>query len=328
MPAMSLRKLACRVGDDERDRRLDQFLAGALPLQGERLSRRQVRRLIDAGAVWVDGRRVRVASKRVRPAARVEVWVGDTPVGPAPEAAAAIGGEHVLFEDDFLIAVDKPAGMPAQATVADAVHDLYHLLRRFLAERDGGAPYLALHHRLDRGTSGVMLFARRREVNRALAQAFSQQRVRKVYHALVAITAPQPPPGAWTVRDLLSPLRDFADGPRRVVRVDAGGRPAETEIRPLQWFPGAAWVEAVPKTGRTHQVRVHLADSGLPVLGDAIYGRDAVPKIPAPRLMLHALSLTLEHPSTGEALVLESPLPDDFRAEVRLLECAPPPGLC
>lgn len=315
-----MRKLACRVGDDQRDRRLDQFLAEALPRQGETLSRRRIRRLIDAGAVYVDGRRVRVASKRVRPAARVEVWIGEAPAATAIRLDAG----RVLFEDDDLIAVDKPPGMPAQATVTDAVHDLFHQLRRHLAERDGRTPYLALHHRLDRGTSGVMLFAKRREINRALAQTFSRQRVRKLYHALAVITTAEPPAGAWTVTNRLSPPQATGGGPRRVVAVAAGGRVAETEFRPLRWLPGVLWLEAVPKTGRTHQIRVHLADSGLPVLGDPLYGRDAVPRIPAPRLMLHAMSLTLEHPSTGGPLCIESPLPDDFREEVRRLEYAPP----
>lgn len=315
---MGLEKLACRVPSGETGLRLDQFLAQAFSV---RFSRRRIRRLIDAGAVYVDGKRVRVASRKLRPSTRVEIYLRRAPsTSPPPE----IGPRHVLYEDADLIAVDKPSGMAAQATVDDAVHDLFAQLRRFLAERDGAAPYLALHHRLDRGTSGVMLFARERRANRPLAEAFAEQRVRKVYHALSASASPLPRSGAWTVKNRLSSLREVADGPRRVVAVEAGGRPAETEFRPLQWFPGAVWIEAVPKTGRTHQIRVHLADSGFPVLGDARYGIGAAPRIPAPRLMLHAVSVTLAHPITGEALCIESPLPDDFRDEVRVLEYAVP----
>jgi RluA family pseudouridine synthase len=314
---MGLSKIACRVTSEQMGRRLDQFLAQAFPA---RFSRRRIRRLIDTGAVYVDGRRVRVASRKLRPAARVEIVLDETPPS-GTGAPPVIGPRHVLYEDDDLIAVDKPPGMAAQATVGDAVHDLFAQLRRFLAARDGGVPYLALHHRLDRGTSGVMLFAKRRRANRGLAEALAGQRVRKVYHALSAAVSPEPPSVSWTVKNFLSPLREAGDG-RRVVAVASGGRLAETELRPLQWFPGAVWVEAVPKTGRTHQIRVHLADSGLPVLGDARYGPGAAPRIPAPRLMLHALSLTLEHPVTGEALCLESPLPEDFRDEVRFLEYA------
>lgn len=313
---MGLEKIACQVAAEQEGQRLDQFLAQSL---APRFSRRRIRRLIDAGAVYVDGKRLRVASRPVRRESRVEVYVEPAPSTPP----VRIAEHHVLYEDDALIAVDKPPGLPSQPTVGDAVHDLFSQLRRFLSERDGrrGArePYLALHHRLDRGTSGVILFAKSRRANRGIAEAFSQRRVRKVYHALCKLTAERPPEGAWTVHNHLSPPREAPDG-RRMVVADVSGRTAETEFRTLQSFPGALWIEAIPKTGRTHQIRVHLADSGLPVLGDPLYGRGALPKIPAERLMLHAVSLTLEHPTTGEALVLESPLPDDFRRQVRRLE--------
>ena len=159
---MGLEKIACQVASDQTGRRLDQFLAQAL---SPRLSRRGIRRLVDAGAVYVDGKRVRVASRKLRPASLVEVFLADTPSAPAP----AIGPEHVLYEDPDLIAVDKPPGMAAQATVDDAVNDLFSRLRCFLAEREGAMPYLALHHRLDRGTSGVMVFAKRRRANRLIS---------------------------------------------------------------------------------------------------------------------------------------------------------------
>ncbi len=304
--------------------RLDQFLARALPADPENVSRREARRLIDAGAVYLDGKRVRVASRRIRSTSRVEVYVEDQPA-----AAVEIGSDHVLYEDELLIAIDKPSGIPAQATRGDAVHDLYSQVRRFLKRRDGSpAPYLALHHRLDTGTSGVMLFAKDRSVNRHLGMAFTDQRVRKLYHALSVVASVTVPGGAWTVSNQLAAPRTI-DGIRKVVALDsansvegrpAEGRPAETDFRPLRVFPGAVWIEAVPKTGRTHQIRVHLADCGLPVLGDRLYGREARPRIPAPRLMLHAASLTLEHPVSGEALCIESPLPADFRDEVRLLQ--------
>ncbi len=305
---MALEKRAFRVGADHQGERLDQFLTQA----AGGVSRRQIRRLIDSGAVYVDGKRIRVASRRLRPDARVELYLG-----PAP-AEVGFGPVSVLYEDDTLIAVDKPSGLPAQATVSDAVHNLFAGLRRFLGERDGKPPYLALHHRLDQGTSGVMLFAKHRSANRGLAEAFSQRHARKVYQALSAITAEEPP-GVWTVRNRLSRLRQGAGQRRRVVCLASGGRHAETEFRLLQSLPGAAWIEAVPATGRTHQIRVHLADSGLPVLGDTLYGDDAVERTPALRLMLHAASLSLEHPLTGEALCIEAPLPEDFREEVRRL---------
>jgi len=332
---MPAQKHVCHPGQEHRDLRLDQFLAQAFP---EPVSRRQARRWIDAGAVYLDGKRVRVASRRIQDTARVEVYLGEEPAD-GRLAAVEIGSGHVLFEDELLIAIDKPSGIPAQATRGDAVHDLFSQVRRFLKQRDGSPdPYLALHHRLDTGTSGVMLFAKDRSVNRPLARAFAEQRIRKIYHALCLVASVSVPDGAWTVQNVLSAPRTV-DGVRKVVALDplrpaegrpaegrpaegrpAEGRPATTDFRPLRVFPGAVWVEATPKTGRTHQIRVHLADNDLPVLGDRVYGRGVRPRIPASRLMLHALSLTLEHPSTGEALCIESPLPADFREEVRFLE--------
>jgi RluA family pseudouridine synthase len=297
--------------------RLDQFLAQAPSQSGPPLSRRAARRLIDAGGVFVNGKRVRVASRRLESSSRIEIYLEDK-VAPTPR----ISDEHVLYEDDLLIAVNKPSGTPAQATQSDAVSDLFSQLRRFLADRDGPrAHYLALHHRLDRGTSGVMLFAKDRRANRGLAEAFAEGGVDKLYYAFSALSEDSVREDAWTVQNLLAPPRTV-DGVRRVVtaRSEAEGRSAETLLRTRRFFPGAVSIEAIPKTGRTHQIRVHLAGCALPVLGDRLYGRFVRPRIPAPRLMLHAARLTLKHPGTGKPLSIESPLPADFREYVRQLE--------
>lgn len=313
---MALRRLVFHPAPRHRDLRLDQFLARALVATEEAVSRRRVRRLIAAGAVYVDGRRTHIASRRLKAGARVEVYLdareGDDSQGP-PEID--VGG-LVLFEDEHLIAVDKPAGVAAQATVDDDVHHLFAAVRSYLAAREGVArPYLALHHRLDRGTSGVMLLAKSREVNAGLAAAFRERRVGKLYLALGAV-GDAPPADEWTVRDRLVLRRQGPRGVRRAVSVAAGGRPAETRFRVRERLAGAVLVEAVPKTGRTHQVRAHLAESGVAVLGDRLYG-PSPPPIRAPRLMLHAAVLELEHPLRGGTVRVESPLPADFE---RLLE--------
>lgn len=308
---MTILRRSFHTTREDRGERLDQVLPRAI----EGISRRHARRLIDRGAVYVDGKRVRVASRRLDAGARVEAWIEEDPATPS----FTLETRHILYEDDVLIAVDKPPGLPSQAAVHDAVHCLEEAVRRHLAEREGdGAPYLALHHRLDRGTSGVLVFAKHRAANHGLAEAFRERRVRKVYHALTVVALEtvdreHVPDTSWVVSDRL----DVEDG--RAVRVESGGRTAETEIRPLQVFPGALWVEAIPRTGRMHQIRIHLAMSGFPVLGDTLYGKEAAARLAAPRLMLHAQSLTLAHPVSGEALCIESPLPEDFRRQVAVL---------
>ncbi len=311
---MTLRRLVFRPAARHAGERLDRFLTAALAATEESVSRRRVRRLIAAGAVYLDDRRIHIASRPLRPGARVEVVLDQD--GPPREAPELDAGERVLYEDEHLIAVDKPSGIAAQATDDDDVHHLFAAVRRLLAGREGvRRPYLALHHRLDRGTSGVMLLSKSRAANAGLAAAFREQRVEKLYLAFVE----ESPADEWTVRDRLLLRRqvrpEAADAAQsqgiRAVSVERGGREAETGFRVRERLAGAVLVEAVPKTGRTHQVRAHLAGSGAPVLGDRLYGPSR-PRIRAPRLMLHAAVLELEHPLGGPAVRIESPLPSDF----------------
>lgn len=300
--------------------RLDRFLAAEVSRQtAHQLSRREIRRLIDQGAVYVDRKRVRIASKALLPGAVVEVHLPapDIPFrGRARKASITpLGEERVLYEDDDLIAVDKPAGLPSQATLTDATDHLLVRVAALLKSRDDRrAPYLALHHRLDRGTSGIVLLAKSRRVNAALAKAFQERSVAKVYNALVVVRKPLPE-GEQRVENRLAPFREAG---RRIMRaVESDGKTAVTVFRRLDAWPMAdeadvlGWVEVRPQTGRTHQIRVHLADAGWPVLGDRLYGQRSA-FAPDVRLMLHACRLELCHPLSGQRLSIESPLPNDF----------------
>ena len=293
-----------RAPADAVDLRLDQLLARELPREtGLTYSRRRARADLAEGVVFLRGRVVRVASRRVAPRARIEVWLEDrdglVPVVP------------VLYQDADLLAVDKPAGLPSQAMPGDAVRHLLTAAASVVGLSSGRSPYLALHHRLDRGTSGVVLLARSRRANRGLAAAFASRRVEKTYLALV--WCERQPPTSWTVRNRLASRRN---GDRSVMRpVESGGREAVSSFRLLDSWgsgpDGRAWVEARPHTGRTHQLRVHLSGSGFPVVGDRKYGRS---DDPATRLFLHAHRLELEHPVHHEPLVVESPRPSTFSA--------------
>lgn len=314
---MPTQKLTLSVGDGDAGKRLDLFLAARLPEQcGLTLSRRRLRRLIERGAVYVDRKRTRIASRPLQAAAVVEVHVEGPEDRPRTGRRAPVPGlVRILYEDRDLIAVDKPAGMPTQATVDDAENHLLAHLERLLAARDGRKPYLALHHRLDRGTSGVVILARSKRVNAALAAAFRERQVVKTYRALcTGGAAAMPASGAFTVCNPLRRGRDPSTG-RRLIVASSDGLQALSDVRFLEVralpSPGLgaqilALVEARPHTGRTHQLRVHLADAGWPVIGDRLYGRKGGGYRGPMRL--HASRLELDHPFGGR-LVVESPPP-------------------
>ncbi|HEY7725145.1 MAG TPA: RluA family pseudouridine synthase, partial [Anaeromyxobacteraceae bacterium] len=242
-----------RAGASDAGERLDRFVA----LRGG-ISRGAARRALEAGGVFLDGRRCKVASRALRAGQRVEVNLGEG--GRAPAAARPLERSRLLFADGQLAAVDKPAGVPAQPTLTTDRGHLAELAAALL-----GSPAVAVH-RLDRETSGVCLLARTREAHAALSRAFREGVPEKTYLALCA-RAPSPPEGRVD-----APLgADRARPGRRAVR--PGGDPAATRYRTLAVGPGGcALVEARPETGRTHQVRVHLAHLGAPVLGDVRYG--------------------------------------------------------
>ena len=328
-----------RVPADLAGERLDRAVAalGGRTL-GREVSRRQARRWIEAGQVFVEGRPVRIASRTVAAGARLEI-VPSVESGPGPPA---LEPERILFEDPHLLAVDKPAGVAVQAHRQSTVDHLQAMAEHHLAERLGHTVRLELVHRLDRGTSGVVLFAKDTETAGRLGRAFQEREVTKTYQAVVAVVDPWPP-DAWTVQDVLA-MERLGNGRRRAVRVDTGppstpdgngrptldgngrpkpdgdGRPAYTEFRLHQRLHRSAWVEARPITGRTHQIRVHLATDGWPILGDRLYGPRYGPgEAPSgypQRPLLHASRLALEHPHTGRPIVVESPIPPDFEAWV------------
>jgi len=269
--------------------RLDLFLVEAVP----GLSRKQAKRLIDGRKVSVDGRIEPMASRALRGGERVEAELeAPRAEGPPPEV-------RVLYEDDHCLAVDKPPGIPSGPT-----RDLSRLHAAALAQRLAGTR-LTLLHRLDKDTSGVLLLAKTREFGAALLDDFRHRRVEKHYLALVRGT----PRRSF---DVVSHLRE-AEGDR-IHTVRSGGMRAETGFRVIASAGGYALVEAAPRTGRTHQIRVHLSQTGHPILGDGLYGGDAaVGGQPVPRQMLHARSLAFPHPVSGEPLRIEAPVPEDFR---------------
>jgi 23S rRNA (cytosine1962-C5)-methyltransferase len=209
----------------------------------------------------------------------------------------------ILYEDQDILVVDKPAGVPSQAADPDRPDDVVTRLGRHLAVR-GHSPYLGVHQRLDRDTSGLLVFARRREANAALATQFEGRAVDKTYLACVSGWAGR---DRATLRHAVAP--DGAGAMRVVAERAAGAKKAVTHVTVLERRGERALLELGLETGRTHQARVQLARVGSPIAGDALYGGAG-----APRLMLHARGLTLRHPSDGRRVRFEAAAPREFAA--------------
>jgi len=289
---MTLKKWTFTVAPEDADLRLDQLLA-----KRTELSRRAAREALKLGGVQVDRKRVKVAGKLLKPGTEVRVAF-DPDLPPVPDTPISI-----VFEDAWLLAVDKPAGLATQGTWATDRHDLLALLR---TQRPDLKPFL--HHRLDQGTSGLLVLAKDPKANKGLATAFAGRDLEKLY--LARITAPLE---ACTIEAPIGRVRGADPG-----RFGCSGdlidpKSARTDFRPataeetLGLVPGY-WIVARIHTGRTHQIRVHLNHLGRPILGDALYRGS-----PSDRLWLHAWRLGLKHPVTGEDLRLEAP-PSRFRS--------------
>jgi 23S rRNA (cytosine1962-C5)-methyltransferase len=211
----------------------------------------------------------------------------------------------VVSDDGHLLVVDKPVGVSSQAADPDRPDDLVTRLRSYLA----GA-YLGVHQRLDRDTSGVLVYARRKEDNAKLAAQFEGRKVKKTYLACVAGWPKGR--GNATLRDTLVQAEGGRGGTMRVARGRApGGKPAVTHVKVRAQKGDRALLELDLETGRTHQARVQLAHAGSPIAGDPMYGG-----APAPRLMLHAAAIALVHPATGRPVRFEAPVPTELHAWV------------
>ena len=246
------------------------------------------------------------------------------PSAPAP----AWSPERILFEDEWLIVVDKPAGLPTQPTLDARRPSVHSTLANFLRERDGGAPYLGLQHRLDRDTSGVLLFTRDARANRGVTELFAGKAVRKTYLALAVAGATAP--NSWEIANHLGIVGREGKA-SRFGAVRSGGDPARTSFRVVERLSGILVVEASPHTGRTHQIRVHLAEGGHPILGDPFYGGPTRftgggkgAPFSVPRVMLHAAGLEFVHPMTQATLKITCPCPADFETCLRTLRATSP----
>ncbi|WP_135229293.1 RluA family pseudouridine synthase [Deinococcus fonticola] len=287
--------------------RLDAVLA---ELSG--VSRSQVAGWIEAGAVRVDGREVTKPSAKLRGGEVLRVT-------PPPVPDATVEPEDipldVIFEDEQLIAVNKPPGMVTHPAPGVHAGTLVNALlgRVKLPEQEGFDSAEGFRpgivHRLDKDTSGVIVVAKTVAAHARLAAAFKERETQKTYLAIAA--------GTWKAERPAQVDAPIGRHPAARQRMTVGGvlaREAQTLLTPLAAHPDGhgrtlALVQAQPRTGRTHQIRVHLAHLGSPILGDTVYGRESAL---IGRQALHALKLVIPHPVTGQPLTLEATPPDDL----------------
>jgi len=265
--------------------RLDQIL----PRHIAGLSRRRARVVIDLGGVYVDRARVKVAGRTLRVGQQVEVVMGGVLERVAEAKSPPVF--EIVHADDAIVIVDKPAGLVTAPTPESDRGDLLDLVSRQFGE-------IYLVHRIDLPTSGLLVFARTRDANKALGELFKAHDVEREYRAVVI--------GELAAQTIDRPIE---------------GKRAVTHVTPLEPLRGATLVSAVLETGRTHQIRLHLAGLGHPVAGDRAHGGDTsrtfLPR--APRLALHAQVLGFVHPVTGEKVRWERPVPEELSSWIARL---------
>jgi 23S rRNA pseudouridine1911/1915/1917 synthase len=293
--------------------RLDMWLA-----ESRRITRHAARTLIDAGLVTVDGRPGR-PGQRVRDSADVVVTPpvadGVAPGVRSDAVAPPVTTLCIVDEDDWLAVIDKPSGMvvhPAPGhptgTLADALKErgtTWSLL--------GGIERAGIVHRLDRDTSGLLVVAKTEAAHRSLARQLSDRSLGRTYWALVH--------GGFRedTGTIDAPIARHPRDRRRMAIVE-GGREAVTDFRVVERLSGATILEVSLRTGRTHQIRVHLASIGHPIVGDTVYGR---PEPTLGRPALHAMRLRLRHPADGTERWYESPIPEELVAATGRLRPSP-----
>lgn len=281
-------------------------------------SRSRIKTLIAEGSVFCDGEAVTLTSQFVKPD---ETYTVKLPAKPEPPVAQLIP-LTVLYEDASIIVLNKQAGLVMHPGVGHADGTLVNaLLAHCPALASVGQTFRpGLVHRLDRETSGVLVVAKTDEALDGLIDAFTCADVTKLYRTIVH-GVPVSPEGR--IENLIGrhPVQR-----QRMAVVLRNGKPAITEYQLAQAFERASLLDVSIETGRTHQIRVHMKQLGCPVVGDTVYGLadlDAELPLTPLRQMLHAWKIGFTHPATGEALMFEAPLPEDFSAMLRALgiEC-------
>lgn len=300
-----MQRIREKVEAQDAGARLDQFLAGRTEL-----TRSRVLQLIEQGCVRVDGAASGKAGLKLRAGQEVEMEV---PSAKPAQVEAQDIPLSILYQDADIAVVDKPCGMVVHPAAGNEDGTLVNALLYHLDGLSGigGEMRPGIVHRLDKDTSGLLIVAKNDRAHLSLCAQFKERTMEKHYLALAT--------------GRMREERGRIDAPiarhptdRKRMAVVAGGREAQTEYRVLEWLRGASYLDVHLLTGRTHQIRVHMQHIGHPLVGDPIYGAKH-PAIRADRLMLHARTLRVRHPSTGEEMTFTSEPPADFSSAIQKL---------
>jgi 23S rRNA pseudouridine1911/1915/1917 synthase len=294
--------------------RLDSYLRGKFPA----VSRGAIQRLIEEGHILINGRKVK-PTHTPRAGEQVQVhWPEAKPAEAQPEEIPL----DVLFEDEVLLVLNKPAGLVVHPAAGHEEHTLVNaLLHHCEGELSGigGVARPGIVHRLDKETSGCLVVAKNDETHVALSSQFASRKVEKIYHALVCGEMSR------DKGEIRAAIARHPSHRKRMAVSDESGREARTSYRVLERLRATTFVEAGLHTGRTHQIRVHFQFLGFPLVGDLTYGQrqnrrlEELVGFAAPRVMLHAFQLAFIHPRTGKRVHFEAPLPRDFEELLKAL---------
>jgi len=289
------------TGEDEAGERLDVVLSSVA-----RVSRAQAKRWVEAGRVWIDERPAARASRKL--------GLGEAVAAAPPEPVDATARPEpiplvIVYEDADVVVVDKPAGLVVHPAPGHPRGTLVNALLHHCTTLAGigGVLRPGIVHRLDQGTSGIIVAAKNDAAHQALSAQFHDHTIEREYRAIV-----RSKPSADSGR-VDAPIGRHPRDRKRMSVASTNGREAHTTWRVAKRFDRCerALLEVAPETGRTHQIRVHLASTGLPIVGDKVYGRGGGLKREKSlgRPALHAAALGFEHPSTGETIRFEAELP-------------------
>lgn len=302
-----MQRYTLQVSSELSGQRLDTGLVAA----GIGLSRRKVRSAIDAGGVYVNRKRVRVASRVLRRGDDVELVFEPSLKKKLPNMGEALRDEDIIHKGPDFVVINKPSGLPSQATKVQALWHVESCLKKWL-ESQGDDRKPVLVHRLDRETSGVLILALSAKKARFLEQQFRERRAEKLYHAL-CLGRPK-----FKDCEVHEPLA--TPDSQGNVRISPSGRPASTGFHVVKAKDAMVLMACSPKTGRTHQIRVHLQYLDLPVLGDKRYGgnrhlefQKAHPDLKLPHHMLHAHQLIIVTDKDRPARCFSAEYPASFR---------------
>lgn len=303
------------VSKDDVGQRMDQYLLSRMNDEKKfQISQKLVKQMIASGDVFLNRHRAKIPTVTLALNDQISLKIKPHQMKQKEVIADLVLEEkkHILYEDASIIVLNKPAGVPTQGTLDPTRDHLYAAVQRFIKARNPlREVYVGLHHRLDRDTSGVVLMTKKRTVNKDVGDMFKNHEALKEYVA-ICHKNPSWDKKRWITKNYLDRSQEHR---MRMEIVNSGGDLAITSFKILRDYGDYVLVEAKPKTGRMHQIRVHLASVGMPILGDSIYcpiEKDKALSFRTPRCLLHAFRLTFPHPVSKKSLSIEAAMPEDF----------------